>query len=145
MKLLVGFLSLLLILSIYWNFFSEEKEVSTEKVVTKSNESEKKELNFGEKKVSKKLTNEENPVKKTEIVNYKDVFKEPKEMQTEVEKIVERDELKSLDEEINSLISEADGLIKEKHFTLIKQEIPEDVKSEYQLKVESLEVKLGTE
>jgi hypothetical protein len=143
MKLLVGFLSLLLIVAIYWNFFSEEEKLTKENIVTNSNQSEKKELNFEENKVSRKIINEEKTVKKTETVNYKDVFKEPKEMQTEVEEIVERDELNELDQEVKALISEADTLIEKNKLTLVKEEIPEDVKAAHEFKENELENKLN--
>lgn len=143
MKLLVGFLSLLLVGAIYWSFFSEKEEVSKEKSVTKSNKLEKKELNFEEDKVSKKITNEESSVKRTDAVNYKDVFKEPKESQTEVEKIVEQDELNELDKEVNALISKADELIEKNNLTLAKEEIPEDLKDAHEIKVKELEDKLN--
>jgi len=142
LKLLILLLGLGVFGVSYWSFFSDDGEKVESKSVTKSKSSEKSDINLKSSKVSEKITNEVKSEKNPNIVNYKDVFKEPKEMQTEVEKMVERDELKELDKEVNSLISEADELIKKRHLTLSVQEIPEDVKAGHQAQVEAMEEKL---
>lgn len=143
MKLLIGFLSLLLIVSIYWNFFSKKEVPIQEKTVTKSNTSEKKDLNFQDKKVSKKVTNGESTTDKNQTLKYKDIFKEPKALQTDIEKIVQRDQVKDLDAAVEDLIKEADALIINKKLTLTPLPISEEKKAEYLNKLKKLETKLG--
>ena len=141
-KLLILLLGLGVLGVSYSSFFTDDRvKVETESV-TKSKNTENLEINLEPSKVSEKIINEVKSEKKANVVKYKDVFKEPKEMQTEVEKMLERDELKELDKEVNSLISEADELIEKKHLTLSVQEIPEDVKAVHQAQVEALEEKL---
>jgi len=137
-KLLILLLGLGVLGVSYSSFFTDDRAKVETESVTKSKNTE----NLEPSKVSEKITNEVKSEKKANVVKYKDVFKEPKEMQTEVEKMLERDELKELDKEVNSLISEADELIGKKHLTLSVQEIPEDVKAVHQAQVEALEEKL---
>ncbi len=141
-KILLAVASTVLLTTIYV-VNSEEKLENSVSSVTNGSKSENIKLNNNERKVSEKITNSVNNEQKSDVLNYKDVFKEPQALQTTVEKISEREEIKDLDAEANNLISEADALMAKKNLTLEAEPISEEEKKEHENRVNELEEKLS--
>ncbi len=141
-KILLAVASTVLLTTIYV-VNSEEKLENSVSSVTNGSKSENNKLNNNERKVSEKITNSVNNEQKSDVLNYKDVFKEPQALQTTVEKISEREEIKDLDAEANNLISEADALMAKKNLTLEAEPISEEEKKEHENRVNELEEKLS--
>ena len=141
-KILLAVASMVVLATIYV-VNSEEKLDNRVSSVTNGSKSENNKLNNNERKVSEKIINRVDAEQKSDVLNYKDVFKEPQALQTTVEKISEREEIKDLDAETNNLISEADALIAKKNLTLEAEPISEEDKKEHETRVNELEEKLS--
>lgn len=141
-KILLAVASMVVLATIYV-VNSEEKLDNRVSSVTNGSKSENNKLNNNERKVSEKIINRVDAEQKSDVLNYKDVFKEPQALQTTVEKISEREEIKDLDAETNNLISEADAFIAKKNLTLEAEPISEEDKKEHETRVNELEEKLS--
>lgn len=141
-KFLLIILVFLIGILLYWSSIFNNDTKENIKNVTKSNESEKNNVNFNDRKVTEKVTNEINDDGKENVLNYKDLFKEPKSLQNSVDKIVETEALKELDREVDELILEADALIAKEKLFLLHEKNSEETIVEHQNKIDELEKKL---
>lgn len=143
MKYLIGFLILVVGIILFSEFSSQEIKERELQSVTESNGDENLEIINEKIKVMKKITNETESEKKDNVVNYNDIFKEPTEMQTTVEKVVEVESLSELDSEVKQLILEADKLIKKENLQIEKQNIDSNEMEQYNSQLEELNNKLN--
>jgi len=143
MKLLISLLTIIFMVAVYFNFSPSKVNTNEEeKIVTNSNKTEENKLNYNASNVLEKVTNKNNGKERAKVVQYKDVFKEPQEMQTDVEKISENEELRKIDNEVKALILEADSFIEEKNLELKGSKFSKEEQELYQNQVDELEKKL---
>ena len=122
MKVKIKFLFILLFVSLliglYFMGNGEHLEHEIEESVTNGSQQEKIDENIIKDKVSEKITKAKESEIEPKILHYKDVFKEPVDLESSVDAIVENESLQQLDKESNKLILEADSFIKEHNLTL---------------------------
>jgi hypothetical protein len=124
---IVGILSVVALVSLYY-FITDKPKISTKEIQvkkkTETNQQKIKDNKITKSKQKEILPNQPKP-KTSNIRNYKDIFKEPKQIDT-LERLRNEKELKELEDESSKIIDEAEALIKKHNLKLPQKQLSQE-------------------